>query len=58
MYHNENSPIFLTPNRYPFPKNHTFNKIFNRTEVKVRYSCMQNIKAIISNTFHQNDDQR
>ena len=42
-------PIFVTPNRYPFPKNYTFNKIFNRNEVKMSYSCMQNIKAILNN---------
>ena len=38
----------------------TFNKIFNRIKVKVSYSCMQNIKAIISNhnmnILHQNNE--
>ena len=46
------------PNRSPFPKKHTFNKIFNKNNVKVSYSCMQNIKAIINNhnmnILHQN----
>ena len=32
-----------------FPKNHIFNKIFNRNKVKVSYSSMQNIKVIINN---------
>ena len=32
-----------------FPKNHTFNKIFNRNKVKVSYRCMQNMKAITNN---------
>ena len=45
-------------NRYPFPENHTSNKIFNRNKVKVSYSCMQNIKTIINhhnmNILHQN----
>ena len=43
-----------------FPKNHTFNKIFNRNNVKVSYSSMQNIKAIINNhnmnILHQNKE--
>ena len=32
-----------------FLKIHTFNKIFSRNKVKVSYSSMQNIKAIINN---------
>ena len=32
-----------------FPKNHTFKKISNRNKVKVSYSCMENIEAIIDN---------
>ena len=41
-----------------FPKNHIFNKIFNRNKVKVSYSSMQNIKAIIinHNILHQNNE--
>ena len=43
-----------------FPKNHTFNKIFNRNNVKVSYSSMQNVKAIINNhnmnILHQNKE--
>ena len=43
-----------------FPKNHTLNKIFNRNNVKVSYSCMQNIKATINNhninILHQNNE--
>ena len=31
-----------------FPKNHTFHSIFNRNNVKVSYSCTENIKSIIS----------
>ena len=30
-----------------FPKQHKFNKIFNRNTVKVSYSCTKNIKSII-----------
>ena len=45
-----------------FPKNHTFNKIFNKNNVKVSYSCMQNFKAIISNhnmnILHQNKEMK
>ena len=32
-----------------FQKNHTFDKIFNRNQIKLSYNCMQNIKAIINN---------
>ena len=43
-----------------FPKNYTFNKIFNKNKIKVSYSCMQNIKAVINNhnmnIFHQNNE--
>ena len=31
-----------------FPKNHPLNKIFNRHTLKLSYSCMPNMKAIIS----------
>ena len=43
-----------------FPKKHIFNKIFNRNKVKVSYSSMQNIKAIINNMniFHQNNETK
>ena len=43
-----------------FPKNRTFNKIFNRNKVKVSCSCMQNIKGIMNNhninILHQNNE--
>ena len=32
-----------------FPKNHKYNKIFNRNTLKLSYSCTQNIKGIITN---------
>ena len=32
-----------------FPRNHIYSSIFNRNEIKVSYSCMQNIKSVISN---------
>ena len=32
-----------------FPAGHKLQKIFNRNAVKVRYSCMNNIKSIITN---------
>ena len=42
-----------------FPKNHIFNKIFNRNKVKVSYNSMQN-RAIINNhnmnILHQNNE--
>ena len=47
--HNKDRPILFTSNRYPFPKNHTFNKKFNRNRIKESYSCIQNIKMIINN---------
>ena len=31
-----------------FPKHHKYNKIFNRTTLKLNYSCTPNIKTIIS----------
>ena len=31
-----------------FPPNHKLHKIFNRDTVKVSYSCMNNVKSIIS----------
>ena len=43
-----------------FPKNHIFNKIFNRNKVKVSYSSMLNVKEIINNhnmnIRHQNNE--
>ena len=43
-----------------FPKNHTFNKIYNKNNVNVNCSCMQKIKAIINNhnmsILHQNKE--
>ena len=32
-----------------FPRNHIYSSIFNRNKIKVSYSCMQNIKSVISN---------
>ena len=32
-----------------FPKNRKFHSIFNRNNVKVSYSCIENIKTIITN---------
>ena len=34
-----------------FPQDHKFHKVFNRSNMKVSYSCMQNIKSAIS--FHK-----
>ena len=43
-----------------FPQKNIFNKIFNRNKIKVSYSSMQNIKAIINNhnmnILHQNNE--
>ncbi len=35
-----------------FPPNHKLHKIFNRNTVKVSYSCMNNVKSIISKQTH------
>ena len=32
-----------------FPRNHIYSSIFNRSKMKVGYSCMQNIKSVINN---------
>ena len=32
-----------------FSKNHIYSSIFNRSKIKVSYSCMQNIKSVINN---------
>ena len=39
---------FLNLIKKHFPRNHKFNKIFNKNNVKVSYSCMPNIKSIIN----------
>ena len=31
-----------------FPRQHKFNMIFNKNNVKVSYSCMPNIKSVIN----------
>ena len=40
---------FLTLIDKDFPSNHAFHKIFNHNTVKISYSCMPNIKAVINN---------
>ena len=30
-----------------FPKNHRYNKIFNKNNIKVSYSCTDNLQTII-----------
>ena len=42
-----------------FPKNHKFHKIFNRNTIKVSYSCLPNMKSIISRHNHKilNEEQ-
>ena len=32
-----------------FPKKHIYSSILNRNEIKVSYSCMQNVKSVINN---------
>ena len=39
---------FLNLTKRHFPKNHKFHKIFNKNNVKVSYSCMPNMKAVIN----------
>ena len=36
-----------------FPVNHKLHKIFNRNSIKVSYSCMRNVKSIISSHNHK-----
>lgn len=45
--------IFLGLIDKHFPKSSKLNKIFNRNSVKVSYSCMGNIKSVISSHNHQ-----
>ena len=40
--------LFLNLIDKHFPKNHKMFKLFNRNTVKVSYSCMKNVKAIIN----------
>ena len=40
--------IFLHLLDKHFGRNHKYHKIFNRNNVKISYSCMDNIKNIIS----------
>ena len=40
--------IFLHLLDKHFGRNHKYNKIFNRNNVKISYSCIDNIKNIIS----------
>ena len=39
---------FLALSDLHFPVNHKLHKIFNRNSIKVSYSCMRNVKSIIS----------
>ena len=39
---------FLNLIKKHFPRNHRFNKIFNKNNIKVSYSCMPNMKSIIN----------
>ena len=57
--------MFLKLLRKHFPKNHKYNKIFNKNNVKVSYSCMPNMKQIINshnkkilNTPNQNQNEK
>ena len=36
-----------------FPVNHKLHKIFNRNSIKVSYSCMRNVKSIITSHNHK-----
>ena len=40
---------FLTLIGKHFPKSHPLHRIFNRNTLKISYSCMSNVKTIISN---------
>ena len=43
------SKYFLNLLDKHFPRNHLLHKIFNRNSAKVNYSCIKNMKTIISN---------
>ena len=45
--------IFLNLIKRHFPKNSKFHKIFNKNTIKVSYSCMPNIKTIVSSHNQQ-----
>ena len=40
--------VFLRTLKKNFPRNHLFYKVFNKNTIKLSYSCMTNIAAIIS----------
>ena len=40
--------FFLNLIKKHFPKNHKFNKLFNKNTVKISYSCMPSVKSIIN----------
>ena len=40
--------FFLNLIKKHFPRQHKFNRIFNKNNVKVSYSCMPNIKSVIN----------
>ena len=46
--------IFLHLLSKHFPRNHTMHKIFNKNTVKISYSCLRNIRSIISSHNHNN----
>ena len=47
------SKTFLTLIDKQFPKNKRLSKIFNRNTIKVRYSCLPNVKQTISDNNHR-----
>lgn len=50
---------FLNLLKIYFPKDHKLNKIFNKNNVKISYSCMPNMESIITahnkNIMYKND---
>ena len=40
-----------------FPKNHQYSKIFNKNNMKVCYSCTDNLQTIIRNTTEKSSRQ-
>ena len=40
--------VFFRTLKKNFPRNHLFYKVFNKNTIKLSYSCMTNIAAIIS----------
>ena len=43
------------PRQQTFPKNHKYKKIFNKNNIKISYSCTDNLQTIMKNHRDQQD---